>query len=246
MFSIFDAPHLIKNIRSNLLKNNYLTDNGEISFNDIVHVYDIDKKNKSRSLKKLTPVHLNPNSFQKMKVSYATQIFSCSVAAAINTALASGELVSDTAKNTSKFIQLINDTFDALNSKNKFDTNPYRCAITKNCNTRVHKTLSSAKRVFAELKKISVNKNGVKKLTTPPCFEGMQQTINAVLQLSSEEFSVGSGVKFIMTYRFNQDVIENLFGIYRMKGGCNRNPTVKNLRAMFRSQLLNSLIKLPN
>lgn len=133
-----------------------------------------------------------------------------------------------------------------MNSKNKFDTNPYRCAITKNCNTRVHKTLSSAKRVFAELKKISVNKNGVKKLTTPPCFEGMQQTINAVPQLSFEEFSVGSGVKFIMTYRFNQDVIENLFGIYRMKGGCNRNPTVKNLRAMFRSQLLNSLIKLPN
>lgn len=47
-----------------------------------------------------------------------------------------------------------------------------------------------------------------------------------------------------MTYRLNQDVIENLFGIYRMRGGCNRNPMSKRLRAKFRSNLLNNLIKL--
>lgn len=71
----------------------------------------------------------------------------------------------------------------------------------------------------------------------------MIQTINAIQQFSAEEFSSGTGIKFMITYRLNQDVIENLFGIYRIKGGCNKNPTAKSLRSMFRSSLLNNLIK---
>lgn len=226
---------MIKNIRNNLLENNYDLNGNEISFDDIIKVYNIDKNNKSRSLGKLTPVHLKPNSFQKMKVKLATQVLSQSVAAAMETAIASGELKSDTAKNTVDFVRNVNDLFDSLNSKCKFNKNPFKCAITKNKDSLVHKTLNKGNEIFKQLKKVTISKKNVKKLTIPPCFEGMQQSINAVLQLAAEEFSQGTEVKFLMTNRLNQDVIENLFGIYRMRGGCNRNPTSKNLRSMFRS-----------
>ncbi|CAG4916445.1 unnamed protein product [Colias eurytheme] len=44
----------------------------------------------------------------------------------------------------------------------------------------------------------------------------------------------------------NQDVCENLFARFRQKSGSNRNPTAKQLRTIFRSSIVNSLIKLPS
>lgn len=43
----------------------------------------------------------------------------------------------------------------------------------------------------------------------------------------------------------NQDVLENLFSIYRLKGGNNKNPSARILRLIFRSYLSEMLIKLP-
>lgn len=81
---------------------------------------------------KPTALHVRPNSFQKMKVSLATQVFSHSVAAAIKTSVKTGELVSHTALNTAEFVEIINNLFDALNSKLKVCKNPFACALTKN------------------------------------------------------------------------------------------------------------------
>lgn len=242
IFAIFDVPHLIKNVRNNLINNNFYLNGSQISFSDIVYVYNTDQSNKSKSVRKLSAAHINPNNFQKMKVKLATQVLSKSVSAAIQTAIQSGELKNDTAQHTAHFVNLCNDLFDCLNSKNKFDRNPYRCAITKNQNSEVNLTLIKGKKTFCELQKITINKKNERQLTRPPCFDGMVQTINAVLQLSAEEFTPGTGNKFLLTYRLNQDVIENLFGIYRLKGGCNRNPTSRSLRSTFRSNFLNNLI----
>lgn len=56
--------------------------------------------------KKITKIHINPNSFQKMKVKLATQVFSNSVAGAIRTGINSREIKSATAKHTADFAQL--------------------------------------------------------------------------------------------------------------------------------------------
>lgn len=42
------------------------------------------------------------------------------------------------------------------------------------------------------------------------------------------------GIPFLLTNRFNQDPIENLFSTFRQKGGWNSNPTVRTFRSTFR------------
>ncbi|CAG4957376.1 unnamed protein product [Colias eurytheme] len=238
IFSIFDVPHIMKNLRNNLLTNNFIWDGKEVSFKDVVNLYNIDKNNKSKSIKKITPSHLNPNSFEKMKVKLATQVFSQSVSAAMETAVATGDLKSETAVHTAKFLKEINNLFDSLNSKSLKHKNPYKRALTKK-NDAVRKTLKNGLKIMNDLKKINYTKDGQKKYTVPLCFTGMVQTITSVLCLFDEEFK--NGIQFIHTYRLNQDIIENLFGLYRTKTGSNRNPTAKQLRAVFRNNFLNGL-----
>ncbi|CAG4965544.1 unnamed protein product [Colias eurytheme] len=72
----------------------------------------------------------------------------------------------------------------------------------------------------------------------------MVQNCKAVLQLFHEEST--DNIDFLITNRLNQDVCENLFARFRQKSGSNRNPTAKQLRTIFRSSIVNSLIKLPS
>lgn len=44
-----------------------------------------------------------------------------------------------------------------------------------------------------------------------------------------------------MTYRLNQDVLENLFSIFRQNGGYNKNPTARMIRRSIRSNCIFSL-----
>jgi len=76
-------------------------------------------------------------------------------------------------------------------------------------------------------------------LTRPPCFNGFTQTINGILLLFEEEKI--NGMPFLITNRLNQDVLENLFSIFRQKGGYNKNPTARTLRTSFRSNCIFSL-----
>lgn len=246
LFALYDVPHLIKNIRNNFLLNDYVNGEENMSFQDIRSTYNIDKaSNVSRSLTKLTERHMNPNAFQKMTVSLATQVFSNSVAAAIRTAKETKELTSDTADATAKFVQVVNHMFDALNSRKRYDKNPYKNALSEK-SSFVNRALIDAKKIFENLQKISYrNKDGQRKkiLTRPPCFDGVVLTIEAVLQFYGEECSDKNS--YIITKKLNQDIIENLFARFRQKGGYNRNPTAKVLRTIFRSNLVNSFIKLP-
>jgi len=60
-----------------------------------------------------------------------------------------------------------------------------------------------------------------------------------VLQLFEEEMN--NNLIFLLTNRLNQDVIENLFSIFRQRGGYNKNPTSKTLRTSFRSTCVFSI-----
>lgn len=82
---IYDAPHLIKGVRNNLLNKTLVWENdGETvraNWSDIVTVYEMDNTSGNmRSMPKLTEAHVHPTNKNKMRVSYAVQIFSHSVA----------------------------------------------------------------------------------------------------------------------------------------------------------------------
>jgi len=72
----------------------------------------------NRLAPKLTEIHINPGPFQKMKVKYASQIFSNTVAAGMKCCVQGGTLPS-TANATITFIEHMDKLFDLLNSKKK-------------------------------------------------------------------------------------------------------------------------------
>lgn len=111
--------HLAKSMRNNLLNGDFSFDNNKnkiISFENVIKVYDIDKKkDQCRALTKLTETHVRPTCFQKMNVQLALQVFSHSVASTIRTSFSTGEeLQSHTALPTAEFIDLLDKVCDAL------------------------------------------------------------------------------------------------------------------------------------
>lgn len=63
-----------------------------------------------------------------MFVKLATQVFSHSVSSAMKTAVAMGQLPA-AAEQSATSIGKLNSIFDAMNSKNKFDVNPFKCSV---------------------------------------------------------------------------------------------------------------------
>lgn len=64
MYTIFDIPHLFKNLRNHFRKNNLLFNGEKVSFKDIKDTYNIDKNSSTdQSLKKITDAHTDPGPF---------------------------------------------------------------------------------------------------------------------------------------------------------------------------------------
>lgn len=91
----YDYVHLQKGLRNNLLTKDLLIDKNKkdkqfaASWDDIIIIYEMDKYSylRQRQLPKLNDKHIYPNMIPKMKVKYATQVISHTVANFINVVL---------------------------------------------------------------------------------------------------------------------------------------------------------------
>jgi hypothetical protein len=82
---IYDPPHLLKEIRNNLMKRDlYWKQEGDIisaRWEDIIYAYEADNTSgELRSMPKMIDGHVYSAKMKKMKVSCAAQVFSHSVA----------------------------------------------------------------------------------------------------------------------------------------------------------------------
>ena len=182
-FYMFDVPHLLKATRNNLLKH----DIGFVSkgksfiarWKYLEKVFEKDSSFKFRCVPKLTPKHINPSNFNKMKVKCATQVLRHSVAAALCTHLSFEALPQDTEE-TAEFISIFNDLFDCLNSST-FSTPVFlRKPITPDSThlTYVQEVLSVIDSIrFFEPEKGQKIKFKIKYI------QGWKTTINSVIQL---------------------------------------------------------------
>lgn len=119
---LFDTPHLIKATRNNLLKNHFEFEGNITSWSHIKEFYEKDIQYSSRCAPKLCNPHIYPTSFEKMKVKYAVQVLSNTVASAMRTFIHTGNPPAD-ASNTVEVIDRFNNIFDILNSSlSKSDT----------------------------------------------------------------------------------------------------------------------------
>jgi len=220
IYSIFDVPHLFKNLRNHFIRNNFLFNGKEVSFKDLKDTYEIDKKSStSRSLLHITDAHIHPGPFQKMSCKLAMQLFSHRVATAMKTCIMTEQLQSRTAPQTAEMIKKFNNLLDCLNSNSLYNSNPFKCALSDK-NPGQLEFLLEAKSWFESLEKISTDPNKPLRDTRPVCFDGMVWTLNAIIMLYKEQADIG--YNYLLTRRLDSDVIENMFAVFRQRGGYNR------------------------
>ena len=237
-FYMFYVPHLLKATRNNLLKYDIGFVSKRKSFTArwkyLEKVFEKDSSFKFRSMPKLTSKHINPSNFDKMKVKYATQVLSHTVAAALYTHISSETLPQD-AEGTAEFIDLFDNLFDCLNSSTFSTPVILRKPITLDSThlTFLQEVLSVINSIqFFEPEKGQKIKFKIK------CIQGWKTTINTVIQLW-KKLSVGDGASkqpiFLMTRRLNQDCLENFFGYIRHRNNnCDRPTSIQFQRAFRR------------
>ena len=242
IFYLFDTPHIIKAIRNNLMKYNFHFDEKVASWDHIQVVYNRDQQQPIRCCPKLTQRHLNPNGFEKMKVKYATQVFSHTVASTLLTYVSLGALPSHAA-GTAELLSNFDGIFDSLNSSSLSSTKLYKQAISKD--SPHQEFLEDMLKFVISIKVVdpSSQEDVTNKLR---CLKGLQLTINGVLALWSD-LQENHARQFLMTRRLNQDPLENFFGLIRQQGGNSDNPTPYQFMKAFRKLFFdNYLSPLPS
>lgn len=77
LFFVSDFPHLLKNVRNGFVSKGYRTPCGHVHSGIIETAWQSDRDNVTLiAMPNITSAHLKPNSFEKMKVDLAFQLFS--------------------------------------------------------------------------------------------------------------------------------------------------------------------------
>ena len=154
-----------------------------------------------------------------MKVKFAKQIFSRTLAAGLNL-LAS--LLSKEAKTTAEFVLKFNDLFDVINSSQMSTLNSSLCALK---DRSLHmKFIHNFKQWLNTLTILEGTNVMTKKIK---CISGWQLTLTAVEQLWPV-LRDSHGFDFLLMRRLNTDPIINIFSEIRQKDGNWSNPTPYN------------------
>ena len=129
VIALFDVPHIFKCIRNAFAKYDIEVDGELSSWRYLETLHALDSASSPKAAPKLSQQHISPNRFEKMKVSYALQVMSRTVAAAITMYTTFGKLPR-TALPTATLLLRLNDLLDVLNSSNRFDSCFSRRAIS--------------------------------------------------------------------------------------------------------------------
>ena len=235
---LFDTPHLIKAVRNNLMKYNF-------HFNGKIASWDDIKRDQQQSLRcclKLTKKHINPNGFEKMRVKYATQVLSQTVASTLLTYVSLGA-ISPNASGTADLISKFDDLFDCLNSSSLNSAKTYKKPI-RNGSTHI-KYITEMIKFIASIKVVDKQTN-TDVTNQLRCLKGFQMTLNGILILWNHLHSDWH-LEYLLTRRLNQDPLENFFGLIRQQGGNSDNPTPQQFCRAFRTLFFdNYLTPLPS
>lgn len=174
----------------------------------------------ARALPKITPAHVNPNNWEKMRVKLATQVFSRSFYAAIMTVYDTGELKSISPAvvfGTAILLREFNDYFDVMNSSSIFHPSETQRAM-KTTDNKIVSRLEELNKFFGTIKVPKAKRRS-------QVFDGVKQTTTAAIELLRE-----LPQEYLCTNRLNSDPIENFFSVVRSSGGDNTNPSCRSFR----------------
>lgn len=229
-----DAPHLLKSVRNNLRKYDAKVAEKTVSWRHVRGFYEKDKNQGIKLAPKLTDPHIEKRGYSDMKVKFAAQIFSRTVAAGVYTH-ASLRILPSEAVYTGEFLQNMDKLFDSFNSSSRFHSKECRCALS---GTSCHIAfLDDMKKYLQSLHFLTPARVQIF------CVKGWISNINSLkhLWLQLQNY----GMEFLMTRRLNQDPLENLFGVIRSRFGHCEHPTTKGVTTALKTAVTNDLLHPP-
>ena len=215
IFIIADPVHLFKNIRMALLNNKTIElpenvvaqhnlQHNLVQASHIKELVDYQDKLNFKLAPKLHEQDLTPSHFQTMRVSSATNVISHSVSSGLK--FLADELKKPKLLTTAWFLDRVEQWFKLMTSRHpvfalsKCNEDAYNCAI---------KFLNDFIDLFERIK------IGYKK-TWKPCQKGVLISTKSILDIQEYLLTV-QNYSFVLTGRFTQDCLKNLFSLVRAK-----------------------------
>lgn len=238
VFVFSDAPHLLKCVRNRLHAQKILLVNGQRvqwAHFDRLFVEDTKQPGSFRVCPKITFSHINPSNTEKMRVKLATQLFSRSVAKGLEFYSRRKTEGLQDVKATMDFTLRFNDLFDALNRNNPKEGISFGSKDLRVLASSLHWLNNWEKEVVC-------GKTLRSSLLTCQTAEGLRVTILSTLEITRYLLKECQ-FKYVLTGKFNQDVLERFFGIIRQAGGQDDHPSMPTFLQLYNMLSVYSLLK---
>ncbi|KAL1469034.1 hypothetical protein MTO96_041079 [Rhipicephalus appendiculatus] len=208
-----DFPHLVKNLRNRLLQTAFDTPDGKVSLEPLKEALKLDSNNLTlKAMPRLTTVHLEPNNFEKMRTSYAFQLFSADILRGLQLYKPQLEQRCGDISATQKFFRMMKSLIATMTSRFPAEALKPRSSAAQ----ELVNFLEFLNKWEAHAEK--------GKFLSDSTAEGLRVTITSTLALLNYLHSE-LGFSYMMTSRLSQDKLESTFGIVRQSSGCNARPT---------------------
>ena len=229
LYFFADVPHILKNVRNCLLKNDIILPRAivdefglptnTVSIKHIRKIIELQENSDFKIAPSLSAKHVDPKQFEKMKVNVAAQLLSHSTASALRFAVHDKLLPAD-ALTTAWFVDIVNNWFDAANVRSR------REALYSKSGSKIRSLLLMME-IIPKLTFSSANRQ----YSWKPIQTGILVSTQSLLDLFAS--LVASGLyNYLMTSRLTQDALENLFSQIRGRG--NAHPTPVHFRHCLR------------
>lgn len=240
--AFIDPCHAVKLIRNAFGELRVFVDQfgRKIEFKYVEQLLELQEKKNLHLANKLKKAHIFFQK-QKMKVKLATQLFSSSVADALEYCWTDLKIkIFEDCAGTISFINLMNDVFDILNS-HSIRPPGFKKAMCPS-NIGLITALFESATVYLMHLKLSSGElliNSRRKTG----FIAMVINMKSALSLYSCLVENAKVLKYLPLYKVSQDHIELFFSAVRARGGFNNNPDAIQFRAAYKKLLVRAEIR---
>ena len=208
LFFLADVPHIIKNLKSALIRQDIVWNGEKVNVEPIKELAKLDSTVPLKLAPKLKLHHLATSHFDKMKVSSANHVISNSVSAGLCTMIEQKTMPLELraiAKSTSEFVATFNRWFDLMCSRHQ------GLALSKFNMEKFQSSINFLRDIQLKVRSMQIGKvPGWKPLQT-----GIILTTQSVLEMVDELLTNEND--FLMTGRLTQDCLDSLFSTVRLK-----------------------------
>lgn len=238
----WDPCHMLKLIRNTFGDFKTMIDNEGLHINfEFINKLMLLQQSKGLHLgNKLRQAHVLYNK-QKMKVRLAAQLLSKSVATAIYFARETLNLPEfKDSYATERFITLVNDCFDILNSRSLRPPG-FKKAL---CEANIGMTTEFISNAIDYLKCLRFTNNQLVVVSARKTgFVGFIVCLTSALNMY-QELVRKERLLFLPIYKISQDFLEMFFGKIRARGGFNDNPNVVQFKLAYKKNLIMTELRL--